>query len=132
VSLSYGVTAEEEITQSFYEKSKQYTDVSKLENEELIKYGLQLSHECTIELSSGFKRRKSFYEDFIEDSTTLNNLCKTEPLKYKRGILEIEASHSAKCRVSCQGEIDSVLNETWVVSYKSVLPYPFHIHQSHK
>ena len=104
-----GVTAEEEITQSFYEKSKQYTDVSKLENEELIKYGLQLSHECTIELSSGFKRRKSFYEDFIEDSTTLNNLCKTEPLKYKRGILEIEASHSAKCRVSCQGEIDSYI-----------------------
>jgi hypothetical protein len=50
-----GVTAEEEITQSFYEKSKQYTDVSKLENEELIKYGLQLSHECFIKTLPSFK-----------------------------------------------------------------------------
>ncbi|CAC5394759.1 unnamed protein product [Mytilus coruscus] len=93
----------------FYHKSKKGLDDTSKDNLNLITYGLDLSTDCVKELSSHIKRhRKEYYEDLILDNNKLQVLCKNEPSRYKRGILEIEASHSAKCIVSDKLDTDVI------------------------
>ncbi|XP_063405038.1 3'-5' exoribonuclease HELZ2-like [Mytilus trossulus] len=94
---------------NFYQRSKKGLDFELKDDLNLIKFGLDLSPSCVNDLSSHMKRhKKEYYEDLILDNNKLQILCRNEPSKYKRGIIEIEASHMAKCTVSDKADTDVI------------------------
>lgn len=102
------------ICEDFFEESKKKKLSDLAEDSRLITYGLDLKPEFVSEFVANRSARKekikSYYEELIENKDELEKLCNSDPSKYKRGILDIEASHKAKCFLTNCVEDDSVIS----------------------
>lgn len=100
--------------EDFFEESKKKKISDLAEDSNFITYGLDLNPEFAKDFVTNHVSRKgkkkSYYESFIENKEDLKELCKSDPLKYKRGILDIEASHKAKCLLTNCFEDDTVIS----------------------
>lgn len=79
-----------------------------------IQQGLKLSQRCVTALTNQFKESiRNIYTDFYDafkETNELHTLLKKQPKIYKRGILSIDSSHSAICKVKNDTDgIESIL-----------------------